>query len=419
MYRSYEEKALVIARRMIYAFYVDRDIETILSYLNPENFIYTCTNTNETITGIHNMRDFLYNSLNYIEGYKIIKENYQICGSSIDSCLVAADIETQLTKYQMPYSATVKFLFQFKLVTEKLLVSYYQVQIPLKISNQHNSLFFPQDKSPIELQIDRQYHYEMFSKLMDSNATSMKVVQYAENLPYYYVNLKYLNLLKCPCVKDFVAENKNSIEHIYPADQRRYSDFVKNHVQQSLKNSHPGKIWQWQSYYFIVYRIFNREDFYVLEWGNLFTLNSTSMIMAIVLPLQDISIFYSMLDQKSIQGGGGIPRPDDLFNNVGIRIGKNVILYQLKRQVNVDGELIDFTPTEFEVLLNFIDNLNKPLTLDKIYEMIWNDSELQLTSNTLRMHISNIRRKLKISEQSSIHLDTIPNEGYKFWIETE
>ena len=81
------------------------------------------------------------------------------------------------------------------------------------------------------------------------------------------------------------------------------------------------------------------------------------------------------------------------------------------------GKIIDFTPTEFEVLLNFIDNINKPLTLEKIYAMIWNDSELKLTSNTLRMHISNIRRKLKISNGSLVHLDTIPNEGYKFWID--
>jgi len=106
-----------------------------------------------------------------------------------------------------------------------------------------------------------------------------------------------------------------------------------------------------------------------------------------------------------------------LLNNFGIRISKDLILYQSKRQALINGELIDFTPTEFEVLLSFVDHINQPLTLDKIYGMIWNEEELQLTSNTLRMHISNIRRKLKISEGSSIHLDTIPNEGYKFWID--
>lgn len=273
----------------------------------------------------------------------------------------------------------------------------------------------PTNKMPVESHIDRHYHYAMLSNLMDGNVTAMKVIHCEENFPYHYVNLKYLKLLQCPCLKDFVAENKSSLEHIFPADQKRYSDLVKNQVQHSLKNINPSEFWQWQDSYYIVYRIFNRENFYVFEWGNLFTLDNHPMIMAIVLPLQDISIFYSLSDK--IGKSEDSPQVQNLLNNFGIRITKNLILYQTKRQVMINGELIDFTPTEFEVLLILIDNLNKPLTLDKLYQMIWNDNELQFTSNTLRMHISNIRRKLKISENSQIHLDTIPNEGYKFWIE--
>lgn len=414
MYRSYEEKVLVIARRMIYAFYVDRDIDTIISYLDPNNFIYTCANTNQTVVGAENMREFLSYSLNYLDGYKIIKENYQFCSSSIDSCLISADIETQAVKYNIPYFASIKALFQFKLVGEKLLVSYYQVTIPLKSLTPEN-FFLPTNKNPVEMHIDRQYQYEMLANLMDGNITAMKVVHCEENLSYHYVNQKYLKLLQCPCLKDFVAENKNSIEHIFPTDQKRYSDFIKSHIQQAKKFSGSENFWQWCDSYYIVYRIFNRENFYVLEWGNLFTLNNSSMIMAIVLPLQDISIFENMYNQK--EEGNPFALSHDLFNNFGVRISKNFILYQTKRQAMINGELIDFTPTEFEVLLNFVDNLDKPLTLDKIYEMIWNDNELHLTSNTLRMHISNIRRKLRNSENSPIHLDTIPNEGYKFWIE--
>ncbi len=419
MYRYLEEQALVIARRMIYAFYVDKDIDTVISYLNSKDFTYTCANTNDIIIGVENMRDFLKQSLKYIDGYKIVNENYNFCSSSADSCLVVADIETQATKYHLQYIAGIKFLFYFKMVGEKLLVSFYQVQIPPKKNKMQNSIFLPPEKTPIELHVDQQYHYEMLSKLMDENFTAMKVMHYDESLPYHYVNLQYLKLLQCSRIRDFVIENKNSVEHIYPADQKRYSDYVKAYVQQTLKNVRPSESWKWLNSYYIVYRLCHRENFYVLEWGNLFTQNFSPMIMAIVLPLQDISIFYSMLDQNSILGGGGIPRTDDLLNNFGIRIGKNLTLYQTKRQLMINDELIEFTPTEFEILLGFIDNINKPLTLDKIYGMIWNDNELQLTSNTLRMHISNIRRKLKVSANSPVHLDTIPNEGYKFWIDSD
>ena len=294
MYRSYEEKVLIIARRLVYAFYVDRDIDTIISYLNPKDFMYTCANTNQTIIGAENMRDFLRRSLHYLDGYKIIKENYQFCSSSIDSCLISADLETQAVKYNLPYITSIKVLFQFKLVEEKLLVSYYQVLIPLKNSTSEDEVFLPTNKMPVEMHIDRQYHYTMLENLMAGNSASIKVVYCEENFPYHYVNLKFLKLLNCPCIKDFVAENKSSIEHIFPADQKRYSDFVTSHVKESLKNVSPGKIWQWRDSYYIIYRTFNRENFYVLEWGNLFTLDNSPMIMAMVLPLQDISIFYGL-----------------------------------------------------------------------------------------------------------------------------
>lgn len=307
MYRYLEEQALVIARRMIYAFYVDKDIDTVISYLNSKDFTYTCANTNDIIIGVENMRDFLKQSLKYIDGYKIVNENYNFCSSSADSCLVVADIETQATKYHLQYIAGIKFLFYFKMVGEKLLVSFYQVQIPPKKNKMQNSIFLPPEKTPIELHVDQQYHYEMLSKLMDENFTAMKVMHYDESLPYHYVNLQYLKLLQCSRIRDFVIENKNSVEHIYPADQKRYSDYVKAYVQQTLKNVRPSESWKWLNSYYIVYRLCHRENFYVLEWGNLFTQNFSPMIMAIVLPLQDISIFYSMLDQNSILGGGWYP----------------------------------------------------------------------------------------------------------------
>ena len=415
MRRNQEENALIIARRLIYAFYVDKDIDTIISNLNTSDFIYNCANTNETVTGVGNMRDFLNQAVNNIEGYEIVNENYKFCTASDDSCLVSADVEIRAQKYQIPYSSVIKFLFYFKLVKDKLLVSYYQVQIPFKPVKNANSFFLPLDKTPVELHVDRQYHYEMLSNLIDNNSTAMKVIHYDKFLSYHYVNIQYLKLLNCSRVKDFVSENKSSIEHIYPADQRRYSDYVNTQFQNILHNIRPSENWQWHNSYYIVYRLCHRENFYVLEWGNLFTLNLSPMIMAIVLPLNDISIFQTITNTNN--GGGGIPRLDDLSNNFGVRISKDFILYQIKRQVMLAGKIIDFTPTEFEVLLNFIDNINKPLTLEKIYAMIWNDSELKLTSNTLRMHISNIRRKLKISNGSLVHLDTIPNEGYKFWID--
>ena len=68
MRRKQEENALIIARRMIYAFYVDKDIDTVISNLNPDDFVYNCANTSETVVGVSNMRDFLNQAVDNVDG---------------------------------------------------------------------------------------------------------------------------------------------------------------------------------------------------------------------------------------------------------------------------------------------------------------------------------------------------------------
>ncbi|MBR1419471.1 MAG: winged helix-turn-helix domain-containing protein [Selenomonadaceae bacterium] len=60
-----------------------------------------------------------------------------------------------------------------------------------------------------------------------------------------------------------------------------------------------------------------------------------------------------------------------------------------------------------------VENLNKPIEPSEFYKSIWRDGELQITSNTLTMHICNLRRKLKLSKDSSIRIEFIRGKGYR------
>ena len=95
----------------------------------------------------------------------------------------------------------------------------------------------------------------------------------------------------------------------------------------------------------------------------------------------------------------------------GINISQNVIIYPRSRKVKIEGESIDLTPLELEIFLVLADNLNRPIMPEKIYASIWTNSELQMTSNVLPMHISNIRRKLSPYEDL-IQLLYIRDKGY-------
>ena len=103
--------------------------------------------------------------------------------------------------------------------------------------------------------------------------------------------------------------------------------------------------------------------------------------------------------------------PDSLRADSRIHISPEIIVYPRSRRIKIEGENIELTPIETELFLVLADNLNQPISPEKIYEIIWMKSELQLTSNVLPMHVSNIRRKLSPYE-NLIKLSYIRNKGY-------
>ena len=76
------------------------------------------------------------------------------------------------------------------------------------------------------------------------------------------------------------------------------------------------------------------------------------------------------------------------------------------------GKLVPLTATEFKLLLVFAHNLNKIITIDKLYQDIYPNSEIKYTSRALNMHISNLRHKLHLEEFSPLRLETRRGKGF-------
>lgn len=95
----------------------------------------------------------------------------------------------------------------------------------------------------------------------------------------------------------------------------------------------------------------------------------------------------------------------------GMRIGQGTIFYPRTRKIKIGDKAIDLTPIENEIFLVLADNLNQPIMPEKICETIRENSELQVLSNVLPMHISNIRRKLRESDES-IKIIYVRGKGY-------
>jgi len=74
---------------------------------------------------------------------------------------------------------------------------------------------------------------------------------------------------------------------------------------------------------------------------------------------------------------------------------ENIKIDTLRKNVIKDGELIKLTEKEFEVLYLLYQNRGIPFEIHEIYEKIWKEKYTNSSSNTVMVHILNLRKKLE------------------------
>jgi DNA-binding response OmpR family regulator len=75
------------------------------------------------------------------------------------------------------------------------------------------------------------------------------------------------------------------------------------------------------------------------------------------------------------------------------------------------GRPLDLSAKELALLVFFLRNPGRVLTRDEIYERVWHEPQ-DAESNTLGVHIMELRRKLEAHGPRLIH--TIRGRGYAF-----
>ena len=80
-----------------------------------------------------------------------------------------------------------------------------------------------------------------------------------------------------------------------------------------------------------------------------------------------------------------------------------------KRTVKVDGEKIDLTFKEFEMLLLFMTNIGNVITREDFLLKIWG-YDYEGETRTVDVHIASLRNKLKSAGEN---IKTVRNLGYK------
>ncbi|MGI6730629.1 MAG: response regulator transcription factor [Anaerovoracaceae bacterium] len=99
------------------------------------------------------------------------------------------------------------------------------------------------------------------------------------------------------------------------------------------------------------------------------------------------------------------PNTETIINN-------GLIIDIGKHEVKLNGEIIDLTLKEFELLKTLAENRGRVLTRDQLLDKVWGFEYVGET-RTVDVHIRYLRKKLEEKDNDSKYIQTIRGMGYK------
>ena len=99
--------------------------------------------------------------------------------------------------------------------------------------------------------------------------------------------------------------------------------------------------------------------------------------------------------------------PDQIvhFADVTVDIGR--------RKIMRGNDVISVTPAEYNLLLLFVQNVDRPLTRDAILNAAWG-YDFYPNTRTVDVHVARLRHKLESDPATPRHFLTIHRVGYRF-----
>ena len=83
------------------------------------------------------------------------------------------------------------------------------------------------------------------------------------------------------------------------------------------------------------------------------------------------------------------------------------------KEVRVDGEKVNLTPTEFDILKLLVSSPGKVYSPSEIYRAVWNGEPFG-SDSTVAVHIRHLREKIEITPNQPRYIKVVWGQGYKF-----
>lgn len=104
--------------------------------------------------------------------------------------------------------------------------------------------------------------------------------------------------------------------------------------------------------------------------------------------------------------GGNIESNENILQVGGIELNDEA------KRVTVDGDEVNLTPKEFEILKMLMKNPGKVYSPKEIYVNVWKDKYL-LNDNTVAVHVRHLREKIEINPAEPRYVKVVFGQGYK------
>lgn len=82
------------------------------------------------------------------------------------------------------------------------------------------------------------------------------------------------------------------------------------------------------------------------------------------------------------------------------------------KEVTLDGEIVNLTRTEYEILKLLMEHPGEVFSPNQIYEEVWKDSPYGI-ENTVAVHIRHLREKIEYNPAEPRYLQVVWGRGYK------
>ena len=85
-----------------------------------------------------------------------------------------------------------------------------------------------------------------------------------------------------------------------------------------------------------------------------------------------------------------------------------------QRLVRVRGQVIELTAKVFDILALLLTHPKRVFTYELIMELVWNEDYTFYSKKAVSNHMSNLRKKLKVTPDALDYIKNIVGVGYKF-----